>query len=354
MKADRLYRFAWRHVRQLPAPVGYGLFHLGADAAWALHRVRGGEYGVGQLEKNLARILPPGTTARELHRSSRAAMRSYMRYFYEAFALPSLTEDQIHARVRGDLDPRLLDDLATGPVVLALGHMGNWDLAGAWGCRELATVLTVAERLDPPDLFEQFVDFREGLGMRIIGQGHGEKVFDRLLTAAHEDDYLIPLLADRDLSAGGIEVDLAGHPARFAAGPAALAQHLGRPLHVAAIHYERLDGQRRRAAGSPWGIVITIRAVPAMAGLTGREQVVAHTQAWAERLGEMLCEHPVDWHMLQPVFTADLDLARLERRHARERAQAAGRTTGAQAEGLRGTPAASVSPVASAPEETTP
>ncbi len=321
MRADRLYRAAWRHVRRLPTPVGYGLFDAGADVAWALHRVRGGRGGVGQLERNLSRILPAGTTPHELHRVSRAGMRSYMRYFYEAFALPGASQDQVAARVRADLDPKVLDDLATGPVVLALGHMGNWDLAGAWACRALGPVLTVAERLDPPDLFDQFVAFREGLGMRIIGQGHGEKVFDQLLAAAHEDHYLIPLLADRDLSAGGVEVDLAGHPARFAAGPAALAQRLGRPLYAASIHYERLEGARRRAAGTPWGVVITIRAVPAPEGLTGREQVVEHTRAWAARFGGMLRDHPVDWHMLQPVFTEDLDLDRLSRRHARERAQ---------------------------------
>ena len=111
-------------------------------------------------------------------------MRSYMRYFYEAFALPGITPDQVLARVRADVDPRLHEDVRVGSVVMALPHMGNWDLIGAWACRELATVLTVAERLKPDDLFEQFVSFREGLGMRIIGQAHGEKVFDRLLETA--------------------------------------------------------------------------------------------------------------------------------------------------------------------------
>ena len=163
-------------------------------------------------------------------------MRSYMRYFYEAFALPGITPEQILARVRTDIDPQLREDVRAGSVVMALPHMGNWDLIGAWACRELATVLTVAERLEPEDLFEQFVSFRQSLGMRIIGQSHGEKVFDRLLEAASQGHYVVALLADRDLSSAGITARLGGATARVAAGPAAIAQRLGRPLYAASIH----------------------------------------------------------------------------------------------------------------------
>ena len=318
MKADALYRFAWRHVPHIPTKVGYALFNLGADAAWGWHRARGGERGVGQLEKNLARLLPDGTSKRDLQRSTRAGMRSYMRYFYEAFALPAVSEEQLLARVRGDLDPELANDLSSGSVILAMPHMGNWDLTAAWACRELATVLTVAEKLEPADLFRQFVDFREKLGMRIIGQAPGEKVFDQLLAAAQTGTFVVPLLADRDLSSSGVQVDFAGHPARFAAGPAALAAKLDRPLYTATMHYERLSGDRRKLAGTPWGIVLTARKVPTPQGLSGRARIATHTQAWATQLAPMLAAHAQDWHMLQPVFDEDLDMDRLRRRHERE------------------------------------
>ena len=250
-------------------------------------------------------------------------MRSYMRYFYEAFALAGMSEEQILARVRADMPPRVHADLRRGSIVLAVGHMGNWDLVGAWACRRLATVLTVAERLEPADLFDQFVAFRERLGMRILGQGRGERVFDRLVAAAQDGGpYVIPLLADRDLSASGLEVDLCGHTARFAAGPAALAQRLDLPLYVAGMHYEALAGERRRAAGSRWGLVLTLREVPRPPGPGGPELVVAHTRAWAAAMGPLLAEHAVDWHMLQPVFDADLDHERLARSHAKQEGRA--------------------------------
>ena len=300
------YRLAWRGTRHLPAPVGYGLAHTVADVLWAWQRLRRSATGVGQLERNLARILPAGTPPRAL------------RYFYEAFALPGITPDQILARVRTDIDPQLHEDVRAGSVVMALPHMGNWDLIGAWACRELATVLTVAERLEPEDLFEQFVSFRQLLGMRIIGQAHGEKVFDRLLEAASQGHYVVALLADRDLSSAGITAQLGGAAARVAAGPAAIAQRLGRPLYAASIHYEPLTGERRRRAGSPWGLVLTARRVPEPQQLEGREQVAAHTRAWVAELEPLIAEYAEDWHMLQPVFDADLDQDRLARSHARE------------------------------------
>ena len=312
------YRLAWGVTRRLPAALGYGLAHTVADLLWVSHRFRRTTTGVGQLERNLSRILPPGTPPHELRRVSRAGMRSYMRYFYEAFALPGITQDEVLARVRTDLDPQLHEDVRAGSIVMALPHMGNWDLLGAWACRELATVLTVAERLKPDDLFNQFVSFRESLGMRIIGQDHGEKVFDRLLQTASHGHYVVALLADRDLSSAGITAQLGGATARVAAGPAAIAQRLGRPLYAASIHYEPLAGERRRRAGSPWGLVLTARGVPAPQDLQGREQVVAHTRAWVAALEPLIANHAQDWHMLQPVFDADLDQERLARSHARE------------------------------------
>ncbi|MGK2348256.1 phosphatidylinositol mannoside acyltransferase [Actinomyces sp. W5033] len=316
---EDLYRLAWRHAHRLPPRVGYALCHLGADATWLLHTLQGRRTGVGQLRRNLARLLP-GATPAALRRTTRQAMRSYMRYFYEAFALPGTSPEQLQARVRPDIDPRAYEDLATGSIVVALPHMGNWDLVGAWACSHLAQVLTVAEHLEPDDLFEQFVAFREGLGMRVIGQRRGEKAFDRLLAAAQEGHHVIALLADRDLSSAGIQASLCGHTMRAAAGPAALAVRLDRPLYYASVFYEPLTGERRRAAGGPWGVVLRLRKVeePGPTAAPTRERVEAWTRAWVSALAPELVAHPTDWHMLQAVFDADLDPERLARAHARQ------------------------------------
>lgn len=302
----KLFTFAWRNAGRLPGPVLRGLCNVGADAAWLLH---GG--GVRQLERNLQRVRPTASR-RALRRLSRAGMRSYMRYYGEAFALASLTPDQIVARVRAVGVERLREHLDAGEtVILAVGHVGNWDLAGAYSTVHIAPVTTVAERLKPEELFLEFLAFREGLGMTIIPLTGGGDVFRDLMRTVRTGPGLLPLLADRDLTARGVEVDLFGHRARVAAGPAALAVSTGAPLSPTVITYERLHGERRRAAGSPWGIVIEFQSpVVAPADVPRADRVRYLTQRWVDALADGIAAQPEDWHMLQKVFVADLDPAR--------------------------------------------
>lgn len=302
----RAYQLAWRYGHRVPGPVVRALTTVAADVTWLR---RGG--GVRRLEANLARVRPE-LDARALRRLSRAGLRSYLRYFGEAFTLRGLTPDQVAARVRATGLDNVRPHLDAGrQVVLALAHMGNWDLAGAWATAHLAPVTTVAERLQPEELFEEFVAFREGIGMSIVPLTGGGDVFRRLTRVVRTGPGLLPLLADRDLTAKGVEVDLFGHRARVAAGPAALAVSSGAPLVPTAITYERLRGARRRAAGGPWGTVISfLPAVDVPADVPRADRVRGATQAWVDRLAAVIHARPQDWHMLQRVFVADLDPAR--------------------------------------------
>ncbi|WP_435735810.1 phosphatidylinositol mannoside acyltransferase [Cellulosimicrobium sp. PMB13] len=307
----KAFTFAWRNAHKVPEPILRGVFTAVADVTWLL---RGG--GVRQLEKNLARVRP-GLGDRALRRLSRAGMRSYMRYYREAFTLPAWTPEQVAARVRviGEQNLREHLDGDRSPV-LALSHQGNWDLAGAWATRHLAPVLTVAERLEPEEVFQEFLAFRTGIGLEILALGDGD-VFRELVRGARRPGRIIPLLADRDLTARGVEVDLFGRRARVAAGPAALAVTTGAPLIPAGISYERLRGARRRAAGTPWGIVIRFfPSVEVPADVPRSERVAAATQGWVDALSVALGERPEDWHMLQKVFVEDLDPERYARTQA--------------------------------------
>ncbi|MBF0687643.1 MAG: phosphatidylinositol mannoside acyltransferase [Cellulomonas sp.] len=308
----RAYHLAWRVGHRLPGWLVRAATTTAADVAWWRH----GD-GVRRLEANLARVRPE-LDARALRRLSRSGMRSYLRYFGEAFTLRGLSAGQLAARVRVEGMEHLLPDLDAGrQVVLALGHMGNWDMAGAWATSHVAPVTTVAERLRPEELYQEFTAFRESIGLRIIPLSGSGDVFRRLVRVARTGPGLLPLLADRDLTAKGLEVDLFGHRARVAAGPAALAATTGATLVPASIYYERLRSERRRAAGGPWGIVIRFHApVAADADLPRGARVAAMTQGWVDVLAGEIHAHPQDWHMLQRVFVADLDPARDAARRA--------------------------------------
>lgn len=308
MNSGSLFLLAWRVVPRLPGSLARGIFDLVALIA---HAARIG--GVRQLESNLSRVRPD-LRGRALRRVSRQGMRSYMRYYCESFQLPGLTPQQIGARVRAvGIEPLCRDLDAGRPAVGALTHSGNWDLAGAWFVQHHGHVITVAETLEPEELFRLFVEFREGLGLRIVPFAKGTGVFRRLLTGMRKPTSFVPLLADRDLTRDGLEVDAGGHPMRVAPGPAALAVAGKASLYSTHLRYERLPGDRRRRAGSPWGVVITFTAIEPVPGLSRDETIVQLTQAWVDDQIAQIAQYPQDWHMLQKVFTADLDTDRLAR-----------------------------------------
>jgi lauroyl/myristoyl acyltransferase len=317
----KAFQIAWKVVGRMPRALARGIFDLIALGA---HAARIG--GVRQLEANLARVRPEAD-ARELRRLSRAGMRSYMRYYCESFQLPSMTAAERDARVRAIGADAVREHVrGGGTVVMALGHAGNWDLAGAWAQEHVGRVVTVAEKLEPEELFREFLAFREGLGMVIVPYERGSGVFRRLISESREPA-LIPLLADRDLSRSGVEVLLGDVPMRVAPGPAALALASRSALSPVYIHYERLSGARRRAARSPWGIVIEFcdfidlpdgGARPGPGGAAREERTQVLTQLWFDVWAARVRAHPQDWHMLQKVFTADLDPERLARASAEQ------------------------------------
>lgn len=293
------FRAGWRALRLLPAPLAYALF----DAVAAVVTRRDGP-SVQRLRSNYARVRPDLGPA-ELQELTADGVRRAFRYYVEAFRLPALSGEQVDDLVHITGTEPMLAELEQGrPVLAFLGHTGNWDLAGAWCARHLGHVVTVAERLRPEEMFQAFLDFREGeLGMTIHPAERG--TFAALLAQLRTGDPVVmPLLSDRDLSASGVEVDLAGERARVAAGPAALAVETGVPLFPVTMRHVRRGRHR-------WGLDITVHpAVDVPAEGTRTQRVAAATQACADALGAAIREHPQDWHMMQRVFVADLSARR--------------------------------------------
>ncbi|MEU1161143.1 phosphatidylinositol mannoside acyltransferase [Streptomyces sp. NPDC090075] len=291
---DALYGLGWGTVKKLPEPVAVRLGDSIADLAW---RQRG--KGVQRLESNYARVVPDASPER-LRELSRAGMRSYLRYWMESFRLPAWSED----RVRGGFDVKdvhhLTDGLASDRgVIIALPHLANWDLAGAWVTTELKTPFTtVAERLKPETLYDRFVAYREGLGMEVLPHSGGTAF--GTLARRLRDGGLICLVADRDLSESGVEVDFFGDTARMPAGPALLAQQTGAILLPVTLWYDDTPVMKGRVHAPV--------DVPESGDRASKTSVM--TQALADAFATGIAEHPEDWHMLQRLWLADLDPAK--------------------------------------------
>lgn len=309
-----LFRAASWLVDALPEPAGRALFRAVGALTGASNM-----HGAVQLRANLDRIVPVTGFWRARRRSSRA-MRSYMDYYYEAFRLSSLTQEQIDARVTCENVDALRAHLESGHAAsAALLHMSNWDLAGAWATRNLAPVHSIAEKLNPPELAEHFLSFRRSIGLTIYQTGGG--AIAHLERSMRTEPIIVTLLCDRDLSASGVEVNLADKPVRVAVGAALLAQRTGEPMWPITIVNDDFghDAERVRRAGTRYGIRI-IFGEPIRAGVgpeaSAQEReadIVRMNQDWLDQAWPLLATHVADWHMLQKVFVEDLDPARLAR-----------------------------------------
>ena len=288
------YLGGWRLVRHLPEPMVRAGFRQAADTAW---RRRG--RGVVQLERNLARVLGVSPGAPAVRELSREAMRSYLRYWSEVFRMPAWDADDLFRRIRVEGEDHLRGELALGVgVVLALPHMANWDHAGAWVAGSGMPFTTVAERLSPPQLYDAFVAYRQGLGMEVLplDKNSGVEVF-AALSRRLRDGKLVALVADRDLTEAGIEVEFFGHSARMPGGPAALSVSTGAGL-VPVTQWYHEDHLHLR---------IHPKIHQPTHG-TRQDRVIAMTQALAGVFEAAIRAHPANWHMLQRLWGDDLRL----------------------------------------------
>lgn len=222
---------------------------------------------------------------------TRAGMRSWFRNLAGSVRLARLSRSQILRQVSvDDESAKLLRDSwsSTGAVV-ALPHMGDWDLAGAWACAVGIPVASVAERL-PDEEFNYFMAVRSRVGMKIYSHKHVDTL--GALAGDLQDGRLIALVADRDLSRHSVPVTWqtpsGPQPVTMPPGPAVLARMTGATLLVGYSVYR------------PSGTILRFRG-PVEVDLSD-DGVAVTTQRIADHFAAMVSETPVDWHLMQRFF----------------------------------------------------
>jgi KDO2-lipid IV(A) lauroyltransferase len=266
----------------LPLPVARSLFNAAADRAY-----RKNGPATQRLRRNLTQVVPdlPDHLVRD-------GLRSYARYWLEAFRLPSKSKQQFldGFGISAEHYDWLKTAMADGKgVVLALPHLANWDAAAAWVAANEWPMVTVAERLKPEGVFRQFVAYREKLGMEVIPLTGGRAPLDALADRLGQG-WMVCLLGDRDLSRRGVEVSFFGGRTRMPAGPAILAIRTGAPLYAVDLSFTPTQTY-----------AVFRKVVPPTQGALD-ERVKATTQLLADAYAAGIAKHPQDWHMLQKLW----------------------------------------------------
>jgi KDO2-lipid IV(A) lauroyltransferase len=276
------YILAWRALRALPEDFAYSLFDRGAQ--WLIKR---DGKSVQRLRKNLMNVKPEYSKA-QMESLVATGMSSYMRYWCDTFRFPNWDKDRINSTVTVTRENLLLEGIKSGRgVIVSLPHAGNWDHAGAYFCLKGIHLVTVAERLKPERLFLEFLRYRQAMGMEVLALDSRSIV---TLAQRLREGHLVALIADRDLSKSGIDVQFFGKPSRMPAGPAVLALKTGAVFLTAFVNYTQS------------GIHITFDEISLPQDGTQDERISYLVQESADNFERGIAAHPEDWHMLQRIW----------------------------------------------------
>jgi lauroyl/myristoyl acyltransferase len=285
---DAGFAAGWHAVRMLPEPVAHGAF----DRAGRWAAGRDGK-GTRQLRANLRVVTGGALTEPELADLTTRGLRSYARYWQEAFRLPTLSTERIVAgtEVVGMEHLEKARDSRRG-LVMVLPHSGNWDAAGVWFVDYLrGPFKTVAERLKPESLYRRFLDYRESLGMRVVPLTGGPRPSTEVLRDWLSGAGVTCLLVDRNLGSGGVPVSFFGRPATMPGGAALLAAQTGAALVPTVCQFTERG----------WRLVFSPE-VPVDGPERLRDRVAGAMQSVADAFAGSIARQPEDWHMLGRIW----------------------------------------------------
>jgi KDO2-lipid IV(A) lauroyltransferase len=294
---ERRSRVTWSHraeygaVRAAVAALRLPGWRTAGRIGGALARLAYKPVGIrrGVVERQIAAALPD-LAPDEVQRVARRAYDSLGRTSLEAATLAGAPPSAILERfsaVHGFEHLEAARARGRGAILVA-GHLGNWELAGAFFAARGVPTAAIARRMANP-LFDRYLqDTRRSLGMEIIHDDEAVHRTPRLLRQNH----VVGFLCDQDgLGLASTYVSFFGRPARTPRGPAVFALRLGVPvLFIAPIRQP--DGR----------YAMHIEPVPVTSSGDREadvdaivQQYTAQLEAWVRRYPEQYFWHHRRW-----------------------------------------------------------
>lgn len=234
--------------------------------------------------ENYAAALDGDRSDPEVARVARRAFQNYGRMLLDFMLMGSLTPDELLKRMSIDGRDNLDAALAKGRgAIMAVPHMGSWDMAGAYAGALGYPISAVAERF-PGSLNDAVVRTRSRFGLNVIMLGRSAV---RSITQALEANSIVALLCDLE-QGPGVDVRFFGHRAVVPGGPAAIALKTGAALlpayqHMVSPgrHHVHLDPEISWPSG------------------TTKESLM---QRVVSRFEEFIRARPDQWYAFRPIF----------------------------------------------------
>jgi lauroyl/myristoyl acyltransferase len=235
--------------------------------------------------KNYAAVLGIDPSDRLAVQVARRAFQNYGRMLMDFLLLGSLSPEDLRRRMSYDGREHLDAALAEGRgVIMAVPHMGSWDMAGSYAAALGYPVWAVAEKF-PGTLNDAVVATRQRFGLNVITLGRSAV---RAITDALAANSVVALLCDLE-QGPGVEVRFFGRRAVVPGGPAAFAIKTGAAL-VPAYQYASAPGRYH------------VHLDPAM-HVEPSDSKESLMQRVVGRFEEFIKERPEQWYAFRPMFS---------------------------------------------------
>lgn len=271
-------RIVW-HLADLAGSIAYGVSGQRRDRARRNLRrvvVWMAAHEIG--DETYRRAAADSTVLESLVRS---AFRHLAHYYMEVLRTPRFTADYVNERIVLDTVAEVDEALGTRRALILVGmHFGSIEMPGLFAMGRLGDMTTAMETLPNRRIQRYLYRIRASDGLRIVGL---EEAGTELIAALRRNEP-IGLIADRDITGGGIEVQMFGAATKIPAGPVLLASETGAPLYVAGVR--RVGPGRYR--GKLW-------PVPVPQSGSRRERSRAMLQEEARLFERVVVDAPDQW-----------------------------------------------------------
>ena len=274
------YKVGARVLRAVPT----GLRHAAAAPGGTAWFWLSGAQRRAALE-NYAAVLGAEPSDPRVARVARQAFQNYGRMMMDFLLLGSLSPEELGRRMSVDGRANLDAALARGRgAIMAVPHMGSWDMAGSYAAALGYSIWAVAERF-PGSLNDAVVATRQRFGLNVITLGRSAV---RGITDALAANGVVALLCDLE-QGPGVDVRFFGRRAVVPGGPAAIAIKTGAAL-VPAYQYSNARGRYHVHLDG------ALEVAPGESKETLMQRVV-------DRFEDFIKERPEQWYAFRPMFS---------------------------------------------------
>jgi KDO2-lipid IV(A) lauroyltransferase len=229
-----------------------------------------------------ARTTAAATDPRALERLVRAAFRHRARYYLEILRAPGLDGRIFDERLVVE-NPEVVDAALDGErtAIFISGHLGPIELPGLYLAQHSGRRITAPmETLGDPALQRWFERTRATFGVRIVGLREARRELLKELRSGES----VGLVADRDITGGGMEVPFFGASAPLPVGPAFLATETDVPLYLASVWRVGARGYRGR-----------LDEIPVTREGARRDRIAGTLEAEARGFERVIANAPEQW-----------------------------------------------------------